>query len=146
MSDGTPWRPIVHVRDIANAFAAVLAAPREAIHNQAFNVGLNEENYQVRDLAAIVQEGFPDCKVTYNENGGPDPRSYRVDFSKISSMPTRIPASLECPAGVEELHAAYKEIGLTQEDFTGPKYVRLARLKSLLQEGQLDGNLSGKTG
>ena len=144
MSDGTPWRPIVHVRDIANAFAAVLVAPREAIHNQPFNVGINEENYQVRNLAAIVQEDFPDCKVTYDEHGGPDPRSYRVDFSKIMRSLPEFKPVWNAHRGVKELHAAYKEVGLTREDFTGPKYVRLAKLKSLLQDGQLDSYLRWK--
>ena len=93
LSDGTPWRPVVHVQDIARAFAAALAAPREAVHNQAFNVGINEENYQVRDLAAIVQQAFPGCKVSYAAGGSPDPRSYRVDFSKIQlKLPAFEPA------------------------------------------------------
>jgi nucleoside-diphosphate-sugar epimerase len=144
LSDGTPWRPIVHVQDIANAFATVLSGPREAIHNQAFNVGINEENYQVRELAAIVQECFPDCKATYGEHSSPDPRSYRVDFSKINQSLPEFKPEWNARRGVEELRIAYKEIGLTREDFTGPKYVRLARLKSLLQEGQLDDNLYWK--
>ncbi len=146
MSDGTPWRPIVHVRDIANAFTAALTAPREAIHNQAFNVGHNRENYQIRELAEIVREGFAGCRVTYDENGGPDPRSYRVDFSKITrSLPEYKPA-WNVRRGVAELREAYEETGLTREDFTGPKYVRLARLKALLQEGRLDSNLRWKNG
>ncbi|MGH7349472.1 MAG: NAD-dependent epimerase/dehydratase family protein, partial [Candidatus Rokuibacteriota bacterium] len=81
MSDGTPWRPIVHVQDIARAFAAALSAPREAIHNQAFNVGANGENYQVRELAEIVRDTVPGCAVEYADGAGPDPRSYRVNFS-----------------------------------------------------------------
>ena len=144
MSDGTPWRPIVHVRDIANAFAAALVAPRDSIHNQAFNVGENAENYQVRDLAAIVQQDFPGCRVTYDENGGPDPRSYRVDFSKIAQQVPEFKPVWNAQRGVEELHKAYAEVGLTKEDFTGPRYVRLAKLKALIQEGQLDGNLYWK--
>ena len=144
MSDGTPWRPIVHVRDIANAFAAVLVAPREVIHNQAFNVGINAENYQVSDLAAIVQQDFPDCQVIYDEHGSSDPRSYRVDFSKIARYLPDFKPVWNARRGVEELHAAYKDINLTREDFTGPRYVRLAKLKSLLQDGQLDGNLHWK--
>ena len=141
MSDGTPWRPIVHVHDIAAAFVAALAAPRDVIHNQAFNVGRLGENYQVRDLAAIVQEVFPACRVTYAEGGGPDPRSYRVDFGKIArSLPGFQPA-WGARSGAAELRAAYQEVGLTREDFSGPKYVRLARLKELLQAGRLDTNL-----
>ncbi len=144
MSDGTPWRPIVHVRDIAQAFAAALTAPREAVHNQAFNVGINEENYQVRDLAEIVKQGFPDSKVIYNEHSNPDPRSYRVDFSKIKRYLPEYRPAWSARRGVEELRSAYEETGLRRDDFTGPKYVRLARLKQLLQEGQLDDKLYWK--
>ena len=107
----------------------------EAIHNQAFNVGLNAENYQVGDLAAIVQQDFPGCRVTYDENGGPDPRSYRVDFSKITQRVPEFKPAWNARRGVEELHKAYIGIGLTQEEFTGPKYVRIAQLKALIQEG-----------
>lgn len=144
LSDGTPWRPLVHVKDIATAFAAALDSPREAIHNQAFNVGVAEENYQVRDLAAIVQGAFPDCKVSYAAGGGPDPRSYRVDFSKINRLLPGFKPAWKAPLGVKELRSAYQEMDLTQEDFTGPKYVRLARLKSLLEKGVLDENLFWK--
>lgn len=144
LSDGTPWRPVVHVLDIAHAFAAVLAAPREAIHSQAFNVGVNEENYQVRDLAAIVQEAFPGCKVTYAEGGGPDPRSYRVDFSKIQRCIPAFKPAWNARRGAQELRSAFESTGLRQEDVTGAKYVRLAGLKALLGEGQLDKNLYWK--
>lgn len=144
MSDGTPWRPIVHVRDIANAFSAILIAPREVIHNQAFNVGLNTENYQVRALATIVQEGFTGSKVTYNENSNPDQRSYRVDFSKIKKCLPEFKPVWNARLGVEELRAAYEKTCLHREDFTGQKYVRLARLKWLLQEGLLDDKLYWK--
>ena len=144
LSDGTPWRPIVHVQDIAHAFVAVLVAPREAVHNQAFNVGLNAENYQIRDLADIVQQDFPGCRVTYDENGGPDPRSYRVDFSKITQRLPEFKPVWNARSGVEELHKAYIGIGLTKEEFNGPKYVRIAQLKALIQEGRLDGSLHWK--
>src|SRR5574341_1557925 len=83
-SDGTPWRPIVHIEDISRALIAALHAPREVVHNQAFNVGRNEENYQIRDLAKIVEDLVPDCRVEYAEGGEPDKRSYRVDFSKLA--------------------------------------------------------------
>jgi nucleoside-diphosphate-sugar epimerase len=144
LSDGTPWRPVVHVQDIAHAFAAALAAPREAIHNQAFNVGANAENYQVRDLAAIVQEIFPDCKVSYAAGGSPDPRSYRVDFSKIQRCIPAFKPAWNARRGVAELYSAFQGIALTQADFSGPKYLRLARIKSLLQDGWLDSNLRWK--
>lgn len=141
MSDGTPWRPVVHVKDIAKAFGAALIAPRTAIHNQAINVGQNMENYQVKDIAAIVQENLPDCKVTYGGSSGPDPRSYRVDFSKITRCLPKFKPDWNVRRGVEELKAAYQEVKLSWEDFTGPRYVRLARLKALIQEGRLDNKL-----
>ena len=146
LSDGTPWRPVVHVQDISNAFAAVLAAPREAIHNQAFNVGVDEENYQVRDLAAIVQEAFPGCQVTIAKDGSPDPRSYRVDFAKIRRRVPDFTPAWNARRGAEELRSAFEAVALIQEEFTGPKYVRFARLKLLLGAGQLDGELRWKTG
>ena len=83
-SDGTPWRPLVHIEDISRAFLAVLEAPREAIHNQAFNIGSTEENYQIRDVADMVREVVPGCTVRYIEGGGPDPRCYRVNCDKVS--------------------------------------------------------------
>jgi len=144
LSDGTPWRPLVHVQDIASAFLAALTAPRETIHNQAFNVGRVGENYQVRDLAFIVQEFFPDCQVMIAEDGAPDPRSYRVDFGKITRDMPEFKPVWNARLGVEELRSMYQKVGLTKEDFTGPKYVRLARLKSLLQSGQLDSDLRWK--
>ena len=85
-SDGTPWRPIVHIEDISHAFIVVLRAPREAVHNQAFNVGVDGENYQIREIADIVKETVPGCSIEYAKDAGPDKRSYRVDFSKIRKM------------------------------------------------------------
>jgi nucleoside-diphosphate-sugar epimerase len=144
MSDGTPWRPLVHVQDIARAFLAALSAPRQAVHNQAFNVGRPGENYQVRDLAALVQSGFPGSRVSYAEGGGPDPRSYRVDFSKIARCLPAFQPTWNARLGVDELSQAYRQIGLTQADFTGPRFVRLANLKALLQDGRLDESLYWK--
>jgi nucleoside-diphosphate-sugar epimerase len=141
LSDGTPWRPVVHVQDIAAAFAAVLAAPLDAVHSHAFNVGADEENYQVRQLAALVQEAFPGCEVTYAEGGGPDPRSYRVDFCKIRRRVPAFRPAWTARRGAGELRAAFERTGLTQADFTGPRYVRLARLKALLEEGRLGPDL-----
>lgn len=144
MSDGTPWRPIVHVQDIVRAFSAVLTAQREAIHNQVFNVGVNTENYQVRELAEIVREEFHGCRLTYDEHGGPDPRSYRVDFSKINRQLPEFKPSWTARTGVEELREAYEEIKLNHADFIGPKYVRIAKLKSLIKDGKLDEDLRWK--
>ena len=95
MSDGTPWRPIVHVEDVARAFMALLEAPVEAVHNTIFNVGSNDQNYQVKELAEFVQLVFPESKVSFAENSGPDPRSYRVEFSKLAScVPAFKPAGM----------------------------------------------------
>lgn len=141
LSDGTPWRPIVHIEDIARAFLAALEAPREAIHNQAFNVGVDRENYQVREIAAIVREVFPDCQVSYAGDGCPDPRSYRVSFEKIQRRLPGFQPQWTARRGAQELLQAFQETGLTQEDFTGPKYVRLARLKALLANGELNRDL-----
>ena len=141
MSDGTPWRPIVHIEDIAQAFAAALVAPREAIYNEAFNVGVNSENYQVRDLAEIVQEIVPGCEVEYAGKGGPDPRDYRVDFTKIERALPSFKPKWNARRGAEELYAACREVHLQLEDFQGRKFIRLKQLRHLLDEGQLDETL-----
>lgn len=146
MSDGTPWRPIVHVEDISQAFAAVLAAPREVIHCQAFNVGVNGENYQVRQMAQIVQEIVPGCKVEYAGQGGPDPRNYRVDFSKFASLVPDFRPQWNARLGAQELYEAFRSVKLSEEEFQGRKYVRLKQLKHLISEGYLDETLRWKEG
>jgi nucleoside-diphosphate-sugar epimerase len=140
-SDGTPWRPLIHVEDICRAFLAVLEAPREAIHNQAFNVGITEENYQVRDLAQIVQETVPGCRVEYSPNGGPDPRSYRVNFSKIKNTLPGFQPKWNVRRGAQELYAACCEARLTLEDFEGPRFKRITHIRKLLADGRLDSRL-----
>jgi nucleoside-diphosphate-sugar epimerase len=141
MSDGTPWRPIVHIEDISNAFAAALVAPQEAIHNQAFNVGANEENYQVRDLAEIVRETVPGCVVEYAEDGGPDPRSYRVDFTKLTQMLPDFKPKWNARLGAQELYDAVSAARLTAEEFQNRKFTRLVQFKYLLDSGRLDETL-----
>jgi len=138
LSDGTPWRPIVHVEDVSRAFAAVLEAPLETVHNQAFNVGVNSENYQVRDIAAIVETVVPGCMVEYAKGGGPDPRSYRVDFSKIIGILHGFRPKWDVRQGADELHNAFRRFGLNPGDFQDGKYVRLAHLKSLISSGRID--------
>jgi nucleoside-diphosphate-sugar epimerase len=137
-SDGTPWRPLIHVEDICRAFMAALEAPREAIHNQAFNVGITEENYQVRDLAQIVQETVPECKVEFSLNGGPDPRSYRVNFSKIKNALPGFQPKWNVRRGAQELYAACREASLTVEDFEGPRFKRITHIRRLIADGRLD--------
>jgi nucleoside-diphosphate-sugar epimerase len=140
-SDGTPWRPIVHIEDISRAFAAVLTAPREVIHNQAFNVGQTAENYRIRDLAAIVQQIVPGSRIEYAADGGPDRRCYRVDFGKIHRLLPEFKPEWNARRGAEELHAAYRLAGLVLEDCEGPRFKRIDHLKDLLAAGQLDASL-----
>ncbi len=141
LSDGTPWRPIVHVQDISRAFAVALAAPRTAIHNEAFNIGSNEENYQVSELAEIVRGIVAGCKVEYAEGGGPDPRSYRVDFSKLGRVLPEFRPQWNASFGAKDLYAALQDAEVTLADFQGRKYIRLTQIKHLLDSGRLDGSL-----
>ena len=141
LSDGTPWRPLAHVQDIARAFITLLEAPTAAIHNQVFNVGANHQNYQVRELAGFVNQAFPCCQVSYAEKGGPDLRSYRVDFSKLGRRLPRYQPAWNAPLGAQELYQAYRQVQLNLEDFNGPRYVRLARLKELIDGARLDDTL-----
>lgn len=140
-SDGTPWRPIVHIEDISRAFIAVLHAPRDVVHNQAFNVGRNEDNYRIRDLADIVEETVPGCQIQYAEDAGPDKRCYRVDCSKIAQTLPEFKPQWNARRGAEELYAAYQKIGLILEDFEGARYKRIAHIKQLLSTGRLDQTL-----
>lgn len=141
MSDGSAWRPIVHVEDIARAFAAALVAPREAIHDQAFNVGASGENYQVRELAEIVRSTVPGCSVEYAKEAGADPRSYRVDFSRLARTFPELNPLWTASAGAKDLHAALQEAGVTLSDFQGRRYIRLAQIKHLMGLGLLDPTL-----
>ena len=141
MSDGTPWRPIVHVQDISRAFATALTAPRSAIHNQAFNVGADAENYQVSELAEIVRGTVPGCTVEYAESGGPDPRSYRVSFQKLSRTFPEFKPHWNASFGAKELYSVLQECGISLQDFQGRRYIRLTQLKHLIEAGDLDGTL-----
>jgi nucleoside-diphosphate-sugar epimerase len=143
-SDGTPWRPIVHIEDISRAFLAVLAAPREVIHNQALNVGQTEENYRIRELAEIVREVVPGSRIDYATDGGPDPRCYRVDFGKIARLLPEFKPQWTARRGAEELYAAYRKIGLVLEDCEGPRFKRIDHLKHLLATGRVDATLRWK--
>jgi nucleoside-diphosphate-sugar epimerase len=140
-SDGSAWRPAVHVEDISRAFIAVLQAPREVIHNQAFNVGVNGENYRIRDLAEIVKETVPGCRVEYAEGAEPDKRTYRVDFSKITQMLPEFKPQWDARRGAQQLYEAYQKVGLKMEDFEGPRYMRIKQIKQLLSTDRLDTTL-----
>ena len=140
-SDGTPWRPLVHVEDISAAFLAVLEAPRELVHDEAFNVGASSENYRIRDLAEIVEEVVPGARASFAAGGGPDKRSYQVDCSKIARVLPQFEPQWTVPRGVEQLYEAYARNGLTFEQFTGTRYLRINRVRELQETGRLDDEL-----
>jgi nucleoside-diphosphate-sugar epimerase len=140
-SDGTPWRPLVHVEDVSRAFVAVLEAPREKVHNEPFNVGITSENYQVRDVAAIVEEVVPGSRITYAEDAGPDKRNYRVGFEKLAGTLPEFRPTWTVRRGVEQLHDAYRRLGLTYEEFTGSRLMRIRHILELLDGDQLDPSL-----
>jgi nucleoside-diphosphate-sugar epimerase len=141
LSDGTPWRPLVHVRDIARATALLLEAPRELVHGQAFNVGHDDANYQVRELAEIVRETVPRSAVAYAGSGDPDPRSYRVDFGKLARAFPGFSFEWDARRGAEELLDAYRRAGLERAELEGDRYIRLGRLRRLLADGRIDDRL-----
>ena len=137
VSDGTPWRPIVHVHDICDAISCCLAAPSDVIQRQVFNVGDSNENYRIRDLAEIVKAVFPECEITFGPSGG-DNRSYRVSFDKIRTTLPGFRCKWSAADGARELRTLFERIGLTAEDFEGEPYTRLKCLKQLLASGQID--------
>ena len=141
MSDGTPWRPLVHVEDIAAAFLAVLHAPREVVHNQAFNVGRTDQNFRVREVADMVRDVVRGSTVTYAEGGGPDPRCYRVNCDKLPRLVPAYRPRWTVRMGIQELHDAYRAVGLTREDFLGSKYLRIECIRALLSRERLDKDL-----
>ncbi len=141
MSDGTPWRPIVHVEDISRAFLVVLTAEKNLIHNQAINIGVNSENYQVRDLADMVKNVMPNAEVEYAGKGGYDPRNYRVNFNKLKKLLPDFHAKWDAQRGARQLYDAYRDNNLQFEDFSGRKYIRLNQLKYLISAQRLDGQL-----
>ena len=138
-SDGTPWRPLVHIEDISRAFLAVLEAPRATIHNEAFNVGSSTENYQIRDVVEIVRTVVPGSTVRYVEGGGPDPRCYRVDCGKLSRTLPGFKTDWDVRRGATELYDAYMRHGLTRDMFS--KFMRINRIQELLATGRLDASL-----
>ena len=140
-SDGTPWRPLVHIEDFSRAFIAALHAPRELVHNQAFNVGRTEENYRVRDLAELVQEVVPGSVVRYAEGGGPDPRCYRVNCDKLARTLPEYQPQWTVKKGMEQLRDAFRRHDLTRDEFLGGRYFRIQRIRALQAEGRLDASL-----
>jgi nucleoside-diphosphate-sugar epimerase len=143
-SDGSPWRPIVHIEDISCAYIAAMQAPRELVHNEAFNVGTTTENYQIREIAEMVKEVVPGCEVDFAPGAGPDVRNYRVDCNKLACVLHDFKPQWTVRRGIEQLYEAYKKTGLTLQEFEGPKYMRIAHIKSLVDEERLDENLRWK--
>jgi nucleoside-diphosphate-sugar epimerase len=139
-SDGSPWRPIVHIEDISRAFLAGLHAPADKVFNQAFNVGRTEHNYRIREIAEIVAQVVPGCRLEIAPDAGPDKRSYRVSFEKIARVLPEFKPQWDVRKGAEELYAAYRVSGLSLEDFEG-RYQRISHIKKLIREGVLDDNL-----
>lgn len=140
-SDGTPWRPLVHVEDISRAFLAVLEAPRELVHDEAFNVGRTSENYQIRDVAAIVEEVVEGSTITLAETAGPDLRNYRVNCDKIADVLPAFQPTWTVRAGVEELYAAYRQHGLSLDDLEGERLMRIRTIQRFQREGRLGDDL-----
>jgi nucleoside-diphosphate-sugar epimerase len=149
MSDGSPWRPLVHVDDISRAAVAALQAPREAVHDEAFNVGCNANNVRIRDVAQMVEVALPECKVTFSADAGPDSRDYRVDFSKAVDVLGLPAVGTSVPEGIDQLAKTYLEHGLDIAEFNGSSFIRLNRIQQLLDEGVIDRSLrvvSGRPG
>jgi nucleoside-diphosphate-sugar epimerase len=141
LSDGTPWRPLIHIEDLARAALAAAEAPAELVRGEAFNVGRDDENYQVRELGNIVEEVVDGSKVEYAGSGDPDPRSYRVSFAKLARAFPDLQLTWTARAGAQELLDAYRAAGLTLEQFESDRFIRVKRLRLLLERGDLDPTL-----
>jgi nucleoside-diphosphate-sugar epimerase len=141
LSDGSPWRPLVHVEDIALAFWAVAEAPVSDVAGQVFHVGRPGENFRVRDVADMVRRVVPGCRVTVTGEHGADSRSYQVDFSKIGRVLSTYRPKWTLAEGVEDLYRSYRDRGMSAEKFLGRSFVRLAQIKHLMTTGQLDNHL-----
>jgi nucleoside-diphosphate-sugar epimerase len=140
-SDGTPWRPLVHIEDISRAFLAVLQAPRKVVHDQAFNVGQTEENYRISEVAEIVEAVVPSSRVQYAEGGGPDARCYRVNCDRLPEVVPAFRPEWTVQRGVEELFEAFARHSVTLEDFESSRFLRLKHVRELQEQGMLDEQL-----
>jgi nucleoside-diphosphate-sugar epimerase len=140
-SDGTPWRPLVHVDDVSAAFLSALETPRERVHNQALNVGRNTENYRIREVAELVEAAVPGSRIAFAEKAGPDSRNYRVVFDKLAEVLPEFRPRWTVPQGIAELVEAFERYGLTLDDLTGPKTQRIRQIKKLMAEGRLGADL-----
>lgn len=140
-SDGTPWRPLVHIEDISRAFCAILAAPREKVFNEAFNVGATKENYRIREVAEIIQDVVPNSEIAFTADAGPDLRNYRVTCDKLETVLPDAKAQWTVRRGAEELYEAYKRHNLTKEELESSRYMRIKRVRELLETKKLDKDL-----
>jgi nucleoside-diphosphate-sugar epimerase len=140
-SDGTPWRPIVHIEDIISAAICTLEAPIDAIHNQTFNVGITEENFRIREIADVVKETVPNCHIEYAPGGGPDKRCYRVDCSKLRRALPKFQPRWNLRRGAQQLCDAYRSVGLTVKDIENGRYFRIGRIQKLISNGRLNDSL-----
>jgi nucleoside-diphosphate-sugar epimerase len=140
-SDGSSWRPLVHVRDVARATLALLEAPDEVVSGKAFNIGSDVQNYRIRELAGIVHDRLPHCEVTFAEGASADPRSYRVDFARFESVFPHCRFEWTAERGADELARGYEDVGLTFDDFQGHRFIRLGQLRRLLDADALDAKL-----
>jgi nucleoside-diphosphate-sugar epimerase len=144
-SDGSPWRPFVHIEDISRAFLSALNSPRDRVHNVAVNVGRSDQNYQIREIAEIVEKTVPGCRIEFAGDAEPDKRCYRVDFSRIKQVLPEFKPEWDIPRGAVELYEAYKKVGLRVEDFEGIRYKRIDHIKNLLATKRLDLSLRWTT-
>lgn len=144
MSDGTPWRPLVHAEDIARATVAVVEAPKKEVNGKSWNVGQNSENFQIKDVAKMVGEVIPNCKVVITGEHGGDSRSYRVDFSKIAKELPGFKPKWKLKEAIKDIYQGYKEFGMDDEHFNGKYFIRLKQLDYLLKENKLDNDLNWK--
>jgi nucleoside-diphosphate-sugar epimerase len=140
-SDGSPWRPLVHIADIARGVIAALTAPADAVRNQAFNIGRTQENFRIREVAEMVAQVVPGCEVSFAPGASPDARNYRVDFAKAESSLPGFRPEWTLRAGIEELYAAYKDHCMTEAEFLGPRYYRLKVIRGRIERGELDKDL-----
>ncbi len=140
-SDGTPWRPVVHILDISSAFLAALRTPLERVHNQAFNIGQSSENHRVRGIAEVVARTVPNCQIEYAPQASPDKRNYRVSCDKAARTLDGFNPQWTIQRGAQELYDTYRQVGLKLEDFEGPKFQRIAHIKKRLAEGSLQADL-----
>jgi nucleoside-diphosphate-sugar epimerase len=140
-SDGSPWRPVVHVDDICRAYIALLEAPADAVRNKAFNIGTTTENYQIRDLAHTVASVVPDCEVSLASDAAPDKRCYRVDCNRIAREVPGFKPQWTIARGAQQLYETYQQVGLSLEEFEGQRFQRIAHVKHLIETGKLDTSL-----